>query len=298
MAVLWKNRVLYIMLLPLVAWYIIFKYVPMYGVIISFKEYNIMSGIGGSDWANPWYKYFEMFFKSPYFTQLLTNTLLISCYKLIFSTIPPIILAVLLNESRGVHLKRWVQTLSYMPHFLSWVIVYGIAVAFFSETNGLVNRWISDLGYDAISFLSAPEWFRAMLVGTDIWKDLGWGAIIYIAAIAGIDPSLYEAAMMDGAGRLRRIWRITLPGIANVIVLLLILRLGYILDAGFDQVFIFYNIRVYSVGDIIDTWVYRTGLEQLNFSLAAAVGLFKSVIGMALVLAANKIARRWGGGIW
>jgi putative aldouronate transport system permease protein len=298
LAVLWKNRVLYIMLLPLVAWYIIFKYVPMYGVIISFKEYNIMSGIGGSDWANPWYKYFEMFFKSPYFTQLLTNTLLISCYKLIFSTIPPIILAVLLNESRGVHLKRWVQTLSYMPHFLSWVIVYGIAVAFFSETNGLVNRWISDLGYDAISFLNAPEWFRAMLVGTDIWKDLGWGAIIYIAAIAGIDPSLYEAAMMDGAGRLRRIWSITLPGIANVIVLLLILRLGYILDAGFDQVFIFYNIRVYSVGDIIDTWVYRTGLEQLNFSLAAAVGLFKSVIGMALVLAANKIARRWGGGIW
>ncbi|MCR8632761.1 ABC transporter permease [Paenibacillus radicis (ex Xue et al. 2023)] len=286
------------MLLPLMAWYIIFKYVPMYGVIISFKDYNIMSGIGGSDWANPWYKYFEMFFSSPYFSQLLTNTLLISCYKLIFSTIPPILLAVLLNESRSIHLKKWVQTLSYMPHFLSWVIVYGIAVAFFSETNGLINRWISDLGFDAIPFLNAPEWFRSVLVGTDIWKDLGWGAIIYIAAIAGIDPSLYEAAMMDGAGRVRRIWSITLPGIANVIVLLLILRLGYILDAGFDQVFMFYNIRVYSVGDIIDTWVYRTGLEQLNFSMASAVGLFKSVIGMALVLAANKIAKRWGGGIW
>nr|WP_258235163.1 ABC transporter permease subunit [Paenibacillus agaridevorans] len=286
------------MLFPLVAWYILFKYVPMYGVIISFKDYNILAGISGSDWADPWYKYFEMLFKSPYFSQLLTNTLLISCYKLIFGMAPSIILAILLNESRSVRLKRWVQTLSYMPHFLSWVIVYGIAVAFLSETTGLINRWLGDLGYDAISFLSAPEWFRSVLVGTDVWKDLGWGAIIYLAAIAGIDPSLYEAAMMDGAGRLRRMWSITLPGIANVIVLLLILKLGYIMDAGFDQIFIFYNVRVYSVGDIIDTWVYRTGLEQLNFSLAAAVGLFKSVIGMALVLTANKIARRWGGGIW
>lgn len=298
MAGLWKNRVLYIMLLPLVAWYIIFKYIPMYGAIIAFKDYNILSGIGGSDWAHPWYKYFDNFFSSPYFSRLFSNTLLISCYKLIFGTVPSILLAILLNESRSVFLKRWIQTLSYMPHFLSWVIVYGIAIAFLSETNGLVNRWIGDLGYEVIPFLNASEWFRSILVGTDIWKDLGWGAIIYIAAIAGIDPSLYEAAMMDGAGRLRRIWSITLPGISNVIMLLLILKLGYILDAGFDQIFIFYNIRVYAVGDIIDTWVYRTGLEQLNFSVAAAVGLFKSVIGMALVLSANQLAKRWGGGIW
>ncbi|UKS31201.1 ABC transporter permease subunit [Paenibacillus sp. HWE-109] len=286
------------MLLPLVAWYIVFKYVPMYGVIISFKDYSIMSGIAGSDWANPWYKHFKMFFDSPYFTQLISNTLLISCYKLVFTMAPSIILAILLNECRSMFLKRWVQTLSYMPHFLSWVIVYGIALAFFSETNGLVNRWIEEIGLSTISFLGSPEWFRSVLVGTDVWKDLGWGAIIYIAAIAGIDPSLYEAAMMDGAGRLRRIWNITLPGIANVIVLLLILRLGHILDAGFEQIYIFYNVRVYSVGDIIDTWVYRTGLEQLNFSLASAVGLFKSVIGMVLVLGTNKIAKRWGGGIW
>jgi putative aldouronate transport system permease protein len=181
---------------------------------------------------------------------------------------------------------------------LSWVIIYGILTAFLSQSTGLVNRWLVEWGIDAIPFLQSTDWFRSILVGSDIWQNAGWGAIIYLAAIVGIDPTLYEAARVDGASRLRMIWHITLPGIRNVIVLLLILRLGHMLDAGFEQIYILYNIQVYPVADIIDTWVFRTGLEQMNFSLASAVGLFKSVIGLILVLGANQLAKRWGGGIW
>lgn len=294
----WGMKAFYAMLLPGLVWYVIFKYLPMYGIVIAFKEYDIAGGILSSDWANPWYKHFQFFFQSPYFSQLLTNTFLISLYKLVFGMVPPIIMAILLHECRIGWLKRFVQTLSYMPHFLSWVIIYGILLAFLSETSGLINRWLVEGGGKAIPFLSSTEWFRSVLVGSDIWQNLGWGAIIYLAAIAGIDPTLYEAARVDGAGRLRNIWHITLPGIRHVIVLLLILRLGSILDAGFEQVYILYNIRVYPVADIIDTWVFRTGLEQINFSLAAAVGLFKSVIGFVLVLSANQLAKRWGSSIW
>ncbi|CQR52014.1 Protein LplB [Paenibacillus riograndensis SBR5] len=295
---IWGMRALYLMLLPCLIWYFVFKYLPMYGVIISFKDYSFTDGILHSPWADPWYKYFKMFFDSPYFLQLMSNTLLISLYKLVFGMLPSIILAILFHECRVMWLKRWVQTLSYMPHFLSWIIIYGISVAFFSETTGLVNRWITEAGGSSISFLGSTEWFRSMLVSTEIWKDIGWGAIVYLAAISGIDPTLFEAARVDGASRLRMIWHITLPGIRNVIILLLILKIGSIMDAGFEQIYVFYNPRVYEVGDIIDTWVYRTGLEQMNFSLATTVGLFKSAIGFVLVLGANKLAKRWGGGIW
>jgi len=286
------------MLLPGVAYYVVFRYVPMYGMIIAFKDFSIMDGIVGSGWANPWYKHFEAFYRSPYFNQLMTNTLLISLYKLVWGTIPPILLALLLNECRIRWLKSIVQTLTYMPHFLSWVIIFGILMALFSQNGGLVNRLIVENGGESIPFLTSTETFRSMLVGSDVWQNLGWGAIIYLAAIAGIDPTLYEAARVDGASRPRMIWHITLPGIRNVIVLLLILKLGHVMDAGFDQIYILYNIQVYPVADILDTWVYRTGLQQLNFSLASAVGLFKSLIGMALVLAANQAAKRWGEGIW
>jgi len=286
------------MLLPGVIWFLVYRYYPMYGVLIAFKEYDFASGIWGSPWADPWYGYFRQFFESPYFGQLMTNTLLISLYKLVFGMLPSVVLAIFLNEVRTAWFKKWVQTLSYMPHFLSWVIIYGIAIAFLSQSDGLVNRWLAELGMDKIGFLTSVDWFRSIIVATDVWKDLGWGAIIYLAAIAGIDPTLYEAARMDGAGRMRSIWHVTLPGIRNVIVLLLILRLGYIMDAGFEQIYVMYNLQVLSVADIIDTWVYRTGLQQLNFSLASAVGLFKSVIGLILVFAANRIAKKWGDGIW
>ncbi|PYI55957.1 ABC transporter permease [Paenibacillus flagellatus] len=286
------------MLLPGLLWLIVYKYVPMYGAVIAFKDFRVSEGILGSPWAQPWNKHFLFFFHSPYFTQLLGNTLIISFYKLVFGIVPPIAMALLLHECRFVPIRRFVQTLSYMPHFLSWVIVYGILIALLSQTTGLVNRWLTGSGHAAIPFLQSPDWFRTILVGSEIWQDLGWGAVIYLAAIAGIDPSLYEAARVDGAGRLRTMWSVTLPGIRNVVFLLLILRLGRFLDAGFEQIYIMYNIHVYPVADIIDTWVFRTGLEQMNFSLAAAVGLFKSAIGLLLVLGSNRLAKRWGGQIW
>jgi putative aldouronate transport system permease protein len=295
---IWRYKAFYLMLLPGVIYYIVFRYVPMYGIIIAFKDFSILDGIVGSSWANPWYKHFETFYHSPYFGQLLTNTILISVYKLVFGTIPPILMALLLNECRVRWFKSLVQTLTYMPHFLSWVIIYGILLALFGQSSGLVNRWIVEAGGNSIPFLTSTDYFRSILVTSEIWQNLGWGAIIYLAAIAGIDPTLYEAARVDGASRLRMIWHITLPGIRSVMVLLFILKLGHIMDAGFDQIYILYNIQVYPVADILDTWVFRTGLQQLNFSLASAVGLFKSLIGLVLVVLSNQLAKKWGEGIW
>ncbi|GIP38525.1 putative multiple-sugar transport system permease YteP [Paenibacillus sp. J31TS4] len=296
---IWSHKEFYLMLLPGVIYYIIYKYAPMYGMVIAFKDYDMSEGILGSPWADPWFKYFQQFYESPYFSQLLTNTILISVYKLAFGMLPPILLAILLNECRVRWFKSLVQTLSYMPHFLSWIIIYGILLMFFSQDSGIINRWIIDAGGKAIPFLSSTEWFRTMLVGSEIWQNLGWGAIIYLAAIAGIDPTLYEAARVDGASRMQMIWHITLPGIRSVIILLLILRLGHMMDAGFEQIYVLYNVYVYPVADILDTWVFRTGLEQWNYSLASAVGLFKSLIGLVLVLLSNAMAKRWGdSGIW
>ncbi|WP_240762137.1 ABC transporter permease [Paenibacillus thalictri] len=288
----------FVMMVPGLIYLLIYKYIPMYGVIIAFKDYNMMDGIMGSSWADPWYKYFRDFYMSPYFSQLLGNTLIISLYKLVWGMVPHIALAVFFNECRLLWLRNLVQTLSYMPHFLSWVIIYGIAIAFLSPSSGLINKLIADFGGMPVSFLTSNEHFRGILVATDLWKDLGWGAIIYLAAMSGIDPTLYEAAKVDGASRFRMIWSITLPGIRNVIVLMFILKLGHLLDAGFDQIYIMYNISVYPVADILDTWVFRTGLEQLDFSLAAAVGLFKSLIGMVLVIGANSLSKKWGEGVW
>lgn len=294
----WKHRIFYVMLLPGIAYFLIYKYFPMYGAIIAFKDYDLLKGILASPWADPWYKHFLFFYNSPYFSELLINTSLISLYKLIFGMAPPIILAILFNECRITWFRNVIQTLSYMPHFLSWVIIYGILLAFLSQTTGLINRWFGMVGLDTVPFLQSTDWFRGILVTSEIWQGAGWGAIIYLAAIAGVDSTLYEAARVDGASRLRMIWHITLPGIRSVIILMFILRLGSILDAGFDQIYILYNVQVYSVADIIDTWVFRTGLERMNFSLAAAVGLFKSIIGFVLVIGSNRLAKRWGEGIW
>lgn len=295
---IWKFKALYIMLIPGVIYFILFKYLPMYGVVISFKDYRILDGIMKSPWADPWNKHFLAFFESPYFYQLLRNTILISIYKLFFGTLPPILMALLLNECRVRWFKSLVQTLTYMPHFLSWVIIYGIIIALLSQTSGLVNVWIKEATGSPIPFMTSPDYFRSLLVTSEIWQNLGWGAIIYLAAMSGIDPTRYEAARVDGASRLRMIWHVTLPGIRSVIVMLFILNLGHIMDAGFAQIYVLYNLQVYAVGDILDTWVFRTGLQQLNFSLASAVGLFKSAIGLVLVLSANRIAKKWGEGIW
>lgn len=294
---LYRYRWLYLLALPGMLYFIIFKYGPMVGLIIAFKDYQLMQGMWGSPWVG--FENFEVIFRSPDILQTIKNTIIISFYRIVFNMFPDLILALVLNEIRVFWFKRTIQTITYGPHFLSWVVVYGLAFAFMAPDAGLINQTIRDFGGSAIDFLSTKEYFRSILVLTDIWKNTGFGAIIYLAALATVDPQLYEAAVVDGANRWRQLWHITLPGVANVFILLLILRIGHILDAGFEQVYIFYNARVYEVGDIIDTWVFRRGLEQFDFSVATAVGFFKGVIGLILVIGANRLAKKMGqSSIW
>lgn len=228
----------------------------------------------------------------------MTNTLLISFSKMLIGMPLAVLLAILLFESKNLKVRRAVQTITYMPNFLSWVVIYGMCFGLLSESNGLINGIIRSITGSSIPFFTSPGIFRGLVIGSDIWKTTGWSAIIYMAALSGIDPCLFEAAYIDGASRVRSIIHVTIPSIMPVVVISLILRCGSILDAGFDQIFVMYNPAVRSTVDIIDTWVYRTGLEQLNISLSSAVGLFKSFVSMLLVVFVNTIARRWGGAIW
>ncbi|SFP97157.1 ABC transporter permease [Caldicoprobacter faecalis] len=292
-----KYKYLYLMLIPGITFFIIFHYVPMYGAIIAFKEYNIMQGILGSPWVG--FKYFKQAFESPFFGQILWNTFIISVYKLIWGFPAPIILALLLNEVKNMIFRRTIQTISYLPHFISWVVIGGMFTDLLSPQTGVVNNIIKMFGGQPIYFMASKEWFRTVLVVSSIWKEVGWNSIIYLAALSSIDPQLYEASQIDGANRWQQTWYITLPGIMSTIAILLILRLGNILNAGFEQIFIMYNPSVYEVADIIDTWVYRTGIQGMRYSLATAVGLFKSVVGFILVVTSNWIAKRMGeSGIW
>ncbi|WP_409342203.1 ABC transporter permease [Paenibacillus sp. MBLB4367] len=294
---MYRHRWLYMLMLPGVLYYLIYHYVPMAGLVIAFKDYKLMDGIWGSPWVG--LDNFRQVFNSPDFPLLLRNTFVISIYRILFNMLPDVALALILNEIRVMWFKKLVQTITYGPYFLSWIIVYGLVFSFFAPGNGLVTVLFRDMGWGDIDVLTQSAAFRPLLILTDIWKNTGYGAIIYLAAIASINQELYEAAVVDGAGRWRQLWHITLPGIREVFVLLLILRIGHILDAGFDQVYIFLNARVYDVGDILDTWIFRRGIEQMEFSLPAAVGVFKSVIGFILVIAANKIAKKVGGsGVW
>ena len=286
------------MLLPGFLFFLIYKYFPMYGVLIAFKNFRIKKGILGSPWADPLMKNFDSFFKSPYCNQVLRNTVVISLLKVVIGTLSCILLAVLISEVRNQRFKRVVQTVTYLPHFLSWVVIYGVIFAIVSESSGLINVMRRGAGQHTIPILTSTTLFTPLLIFSDVWKSSGWGAIVYLAAIAGIDPGLYEAAQIDGATRIQRIWYVTLACIRPTIVIMLILRLGSVMDAGFDQIYNLYNSQVYSVSDIIDTWVYRTGLEQLNYSTATAVGLFKSVISTALVVSVNALARRWEESLW
>lgn len=293
-----RKRALYIMMIPGLAFFFVFNYMPMYGAVIAFKDYAVKKGILGSPWAEPFYKYFLQFFRSPYCITVLRNTLIISVSKLVTTVPVAVFFAIALSEVPSNRFRRVVQTVTYLPHFLSWIIVYGIVYAMLSETRGILNMLIKNATGHTVNFLSSGSTFRGLLVGSDLWKETGWNAIIYMAAIIGIDTSLYEAARVDGAGRLAMIWHITLPGIRSVVIITLLMKTGSILDAGFDQVYAMYNPQVMAVGDIIDTWVYRTGLSQWNFSLATAVGLFKSVIGTILLVSLNQLARRWGESLW
>jgi putative aldouronate transport system permease protein len=295
-----KYRLVYLLILPAVACVIIFNYVPMAGIAMAFKDYKLGTGFAGVFTSpNIGFDNFRSLFLSFYFWQILRNTLLISFYKLLFVFPAPIILALFLNELRGLPFKRVVQTVSYLPHFLSAVIVQGLVLAILSPTYGVVNTVRQLMGMPAQHFLADARYFRAIIVGIDIWQGLGWGAIIYLAAISAIDPEQYEAATIDGAGRIRQAWNITIAGIADLIMLLFILRIGNVLNAGFETIFLLYSPTVYSVGDIIDTYAYREGLINANFGFGTAIGLFKSVVGFALIVVTNRLANRFGRqGIW
>ncbi|WP_141501686.1 ABC transporter permease [Paenibacillus luteus] len=283
---------LYLMLLPAVILILLFKYIPMYGVIIAFKDYNFMEGVWGSEWVG--FQYFRELFSFDEFPRVVRNTVIISLMKLLVGFPIPIILALLLNELKLDKFKRMVQTITYLPHFISWVIIGGLAIDMLSPSSGIINRIIEMLGFQPIFFMSDEGIFRWILVGSDIWKEAGWGAIIYLAALLGINDELYQAATVDGANRFRQIWHISLPGLKSTIIIILLLRIGYILDAGFEQVLVMYNPTVYDVADIIDTYVFRVGLGSMQFGLTTAAGLFKSVIGCVLLVLANVFARRMG----
>ncbi|MBO9596712.1 MAG: sugar ABC transporter permease [Cohnella sp.] len=290
-----QHYPLYLFLLPGLVYLLLFKYAPLYGLLIAFKDFSLFSGntIVTSIWNSPWvgWKHFEQLLNLPAFTDVLLNTVIISLYKIVFLFPLPILFALLLNEIMVSWFKRFIQTVLYLPHFLSWVVVGGIFYSILG-TNGLVTQLFHDLFGSSPSFLMDAGLFRRVLVFQEGWKETGWNMIIYLAAISAVDPHLYEAAKVDGAGRFQRMLYVTLPGIGSTIVLMLIMRLSRILEAGFEQILVMYNPTVYSVSDIIQTYTYRVGLGQMNFSLATAVGIFNSVTAFALIVTANAACRK------
>ena len=294
-----KHLALTLMFVPVIVYFVIFKYIPMGGIVIAFKNYKISQGIFGSAWVG--LDNFTKAFNTPTFARSVRNTLTISGLKLLFGFPAPIILALMLNEVTHARFKKSVQTISYLPHFLSWVVLAGMFQQLLSPNNGAVNAILRDVFgvKESIYFLGNNKYFRGTLIVTDIWKNVGWSSILYLATIAGIDPTLYEAATVDGATRWQCTRYITIPSLVSTIVIMLILSVGSIMDAGFDQVFNLYNSAVYQTGDIIDTYVYRYGLGDMKYSLATAVGLFKNVIAFVLVVGTNLITRKISGeGIW
>jgi putative aldouronate transport system permease protein len=288
----WRYRFMYLFFIPSIIYFVIFAYFPFYGLTIAFKKYMVFKGIGASPWVG--WDNFRYIFSSAKFFSVLKNTIIIHMYGLIFGFPIPILFAIMLNEVKNMLFKKTVQTVTYFPHFLSWIVFAGIAMNFVGPT-GIINTILTNIGMKPVQFLTDTHLFRPMLITTGIIKEFGWGAIIYLAAIAGIDPELYEASRVDGAKRLRQIWHITLPGLRPIIILMFILNLASILDAGFDQVFNMYNPSVYDVADIIDTYVYRIGILSSDYSMATAVGIFKGVVSCILIISANSMVKKWEG---
>ncbi|WJH33965.1 ABC transporter permease subunit [Paenibacillus sp. CC-CFT747] len=280
----------HLMLIPGVILLIIFHVVPMFGIAIAFQDFRIGRGITGSEWIG--LENFQYLFQIHDSWTILYNTVYISVWKIAAHLVIPLVFAVLLNEVRIMAVKRWIQTVVYLPHFLSWVILAGVLIDMLSLT-GIVNTFLKGMGVKPIMFLTSNSWFPAIIVGSDIWKEFGFAAIVYLAALAGINPALYEAAEMDGAGRIKQLWYITLPSLLPTTVLLATLSIGNILNAGFDQIFNMYNPVVYQSADIIDTYVYRVGLVQAQYGFAAAVGLLKSAIGFILIVISYRIAYKY-----
>ena len=288
---LYKNRYLYLMLIPGIIWVVLFKYWPIYGVSIAFKDFQIFKGIGESPWVG--FEQFQRLFADRNFSPVFRNTILISLYKIVWGFPAPIIIALMLNELRSKMVKRSIQTIIYFPHFFSWVIVGGLMFTLLSP-DGLVNSFLKHFGADRIIWLAEEKYFRGILVVSDIWKEAGWGTVMYLAALAGIDTQLYEAAIVDGANRFQRLKHVTIPGIIPTIVIMLILKTGHIMEAGFEQTLLLLNANVRGVGEIIDTYVYRMGMEQKEYSFSAAVGLFKSVINLVFILSTNFLVKKLG----
>jgi len=289
-----RDKYLYLLALPGLLYFLIFKYIPVGGLVIAFQDYSPYLGITKSEWVG--LEHFQRFFSNQDFVMLLRNTMAISLLNLIFFFPFPIVVSLLLNELRHMVFKRLVQTIIYIPHFLSWVIIAGLTFLMLSESEGFINKLLEALAMSKISFLTEPDYFWGLVTVQSIWKEAGWGTIIFLAAIAGVNPQLYEAAVMDGANRMRQMWHITLPAIRNVIIILFILRLGSIMDTGFEQIYLMMNnnATVTDVADVFDTYVYRTGIKQGQFSYSTAIGLFKSIVGITLVMLANKAAKKFG----
>jgi putative aldouronate transport system permease protein len=296
-AYLVKNRFLYMLLIPVAAYLILFKYAPIFGEVIAFKNYRLSEGVWDSAWVG--FDQFEKLFQSREFYTVLRNTLLLNLYNLVFAFPAPIVLALLLNEVRSEGYKRVLQNLLYIPHFISWVVLGSIIIALLSPSTGYVNYLLKGLGLEPIFFLADKTWWPITFIGSSVWKEAGFGTILYLAAMSSIDPTLYEAAKIDGASKLRQIWHVTLPGIRSTIAILLILQVGKMMDVGFEQVYALRNPAVTSVAEVISTFVYTRGIVNLQYSYTAALGLFQSLIALILVVTVNRVIKKMGErGLW
>lgn len=285
-----RNWQLYLLISPVVAYYIVFQYLPMYGIQIAFKDFIATKGIWGSPWVG--FEHFERFFHSYFFWRLIKNTLGLGLYSLAVGFPVPIILALLMNEVRAEKFKKFVQTITYAPHFLSTVVVVGMMMMFLSPRYGIINHFIGMFGGTPINFLSEPSWFKTLFVMSDVWQTMGWSSIIYLAALAGVDSQLHEAARVDGATRLQRIWHINIPSIMPTIIILFILNIGSIMGIGFEKVLLMQNTLNLETSDIISTYVYRSGIQDAEYSFSAAIGLFNSIINFILLVTVNQISKR------
>lgn len=283
------NKYVYMMAIPMILYFILFHYIPMYGVTIAFKSFNTRLGILHSPWVG--FKHFISFFDSMYFARTVKNTALISFYSLMWGFPSAVVLALLLNEIRLEKFKRCVQTVTYLPHFISLVVICGMIIDF-TSTDGLINSILVGFGVEPVNWLTKPEWFRTIYIGSSVWQSIGWDSIIYLAALAGIDPTLYEAATVDGAGRWKQLLHVTLPGIAPTIVVMLILNIGGLMSVGSEKIILLYNPMTWETSDVISSYVYRKGLIGADYSFSTAVGLLESLIGFVLLILANKFSKK------
>lgn len=287
---MWRDRFLYMLLIPFVIWFLIFQYKPMLGLQIAFKDFSPFKGIAGSEWVG--LAHFKEFIGSDYFLRVLKNTIIINLYSLLICFPAPIILAILINEIRHTRYKKIVQTLTYLPHFVSIVVIAGIITTFLSPSSGIVNIMLEKLGLEKIYFLIKPEFFRGIFTGMNLWKDTGFNSIVFLSAIAGIDGGLYEAAKIDGANKFQQIMNVTIPSILPTIVIMLIMKIGSLLSVGYEAIILLYQPATYETADVISTYVYRSGMIDGRYDFATAVGLFNGIIALVLVFGANKLSRR------